>query len=37
MNHNHKHVKFNNNIPIIYTDKYNISAGGIEKLHPFDS
>lgn len=23
--------------PIIYHDRYNISAGGIEKFHPFDS
>ena len=24
-------------MPIIYSEGYNIQAGGLEKLHPFDS
>ena len=24
-------------MPIVYSDGYNIQAGGLEKLHPFDS
>ncbi len=24
-------------LPICYSDKYNITAFGLEKLHPFDS
>ena len=24
-------------MPIIYSEGYNIYAGGLEKLHPFDS
>ena len=32
-----RHILFKQKIGIIYNSKYNISAGGIENLHPFDS
>jgi histone deacetylase 11 len=28
---------FQNKLPIVYSSDYNITACGIEKLHPFDS
>lgn len=28
---------FENKLPIVYSDDYNITACGLEKLHPFDS
>ena len=26
-----------NQLPIVYSDEYNITFGGLQKLHPFDS
>ena len=30
-------LKDGTKLPIVYCDRYNITAGGIERLHPFDS
>eukprot|EP00347_Sterkiella_histriomuscorum_P021768 403332831 len=36
--HNHKCEKMRNTcFPIVYSPKYNITAFGLEKIHPFDS
>lgn len=33
----HNHIKYHEKIPICYSSDYNITALGLEKLHPFDS
>lgn len=35
-NSNKKHY-FTNKLPIVYSKQYNITAFGIEKMHPFDA